>query len=89
MSSNTSCNFPKLVDGVSFSNWKFRVKILLQERGLDIETKLDSAEDAKAKSVIVQCVTEKYLDIITKCTTAQGMISSLERVFERKSVFNK
>lgn len=89
MSSSTSCIFPKLLDGVSFSNWKIRLKVLLEERCLSIEKDLKTEEDAKAKSIIVQCVTDKYLEIIKKCKTSMEMIGALERVFERKSVFNK
>lgn len=46
-------------------------------------------KDAKAKSIIIQCVTDKHLDVIKDALTAKQMITSLEEVFNRKSVFTK
>lgn len=90
MASNTSI-FPKLCDGVGFSNWKFRVKILLEERGLEnvlaFEPKPKKEDDAR--SVIVQCLSDRYLEYVKKCSTAADMIQQLDNIFERKSVFNK
>ncbi|RVE44040.1 hypothetical protein evm_011338 [Chilo suppressalis] len=83
-------NFPKL-ENTSFFNWRFRVKTFLEERSLvETLTKIDKSikeveKDAKAKSVIVQCVTDKHLELIKKCSTAKEMMDQ----FERKSVFNK
>lgn len=92
---------PQLNTG-NFNNWKFRVKALLEEKQLentleklvsDCETEKDQAEfkikDAKAKSIIVQCVSDKHLDIIKDSNTAKEMVKALEDVFQRKSIFTK
>lgn len=47
------------------------------------------ADDAKAKSVIAQCVTDKFIELIKTCATAASMLKKIEEVFERKSVFNQ
>lgn len=89
--------YPRLGEGVGFSNWKFRVKILLEEKGLSkilevIVSNDDKSmveKDARAKSIIVQCLSDKFLEYIKKCSTAADMMKQLESVFERKSIFNK
>lgn len=86
----------------NFDNWKFRVKALLEEKQLeatlektvaDFQQENEKAdfkvEDARAKSIIVQCVSDKHLDIIKDFTTAKDMLGSLEGIFQRKSVFTK
>ncbi|CAB3249247.1 unnamed protein product [Arctia plantaginis] len=45
--------------------------------------------DAKARSLIVQCIPDRYLDIIKDSNTAGGMLKKLDEVFQRKSVFSK
>lgn len=97
MATSTNFSYPRLNDGSSFSNWKFRVKTLLEERGLkdainkdkQLDEKVKNELDAKAKSVIVQCISDKFIDIIKKCNTALEMLTKLEEIFERKSVFNQ
>lgn len=93
MSSDTKSVLPNLKDGANFSNWKFRVQLLLEERGLagalEKGSKAEKNVDAKARSVIVQCLSDKFIDIVKKSSTAYEMICKLEEIFERKSVFNK
>ncbi|KAK9679691.1 hypothetical protein QE152_g39800 [Popillia japonica] len=98
-------NFPQL-NGANFSNWKFRVECLLDEKGVKyvIEKELKTeeierlpdkdkkellAKDAKAKAVIVQCVTDKHIDYIKDAKSAYGMIMCLKEVFERKTTLSK
>lgn len=86
----------------NFNNWKFRVKALLEEKQLentleklatDYKDDKDQTDfkmkDAKAKSIIVQCVTDKHLDIIKDSKTVKEMVKALEDVFQRRSVFTK
>ncbi|KAK9752602.1 Zinc knuckle [Popillia japonica] len=106
MATNVSVqNFPQL-NGANFSNWKFRVECLLDEKGVKyvIEKELKTeeierlpdkdkkellAKDAKAKAVIVQCVTDKHIDYIKDAKSAYGMIICLKEVFERKTTLSK
>ncbi|KAK9693368.1 hypothetical protein QE152_g34249 [Popillia japonica] len=44
--------------------------------------------DAKAKSIIVQCLTDKHLDLVKDSKTAKDM-KVLQNVFERNSTFTK
>lgn len=85
----------------NFNNWKFRVKALLEERQVQevlqmIPTELTDekrrefeSKDARAKSIIIQCITDKHLDLVKDAKTAKEMMDALEGVFERKSVFTK
>ena len=94
-------NFP-LLSSDNFSNWKFRIKTLLEEKQVadtldkDIDPITDEdqkqlfkKQDAKAKTTIVQCLTDKHLDLVKDSKTAKQMMTVLENVFERKSVFTK
>ena len=46
-------------------------------------------KDARAKSVIVQCITDKHLDLVKDAKTARKMMQTLVDIFERKSVVSK
>ncbi|KAG7302945.1 hypothetical protein JYU34_012939 [Plutella xylostella] len=90
-------SYPKL-EASSFDNWLFRVKCLLDEKQikyvLESKTTEKSDEkyevnDAKAKCIIVQCLTDKHLNIIKECNTAQEMVKVLEDTFQRKSIMTK
>lgn len=79
-----------LDEKTNFSNWKFRIKILLEEKGIKGELKgIEDKDDAKAKSIIVQCLSDRYLETVKKCKSSEDMIKQLENMFQRKSVFNK
>lgn len=87
-----------LNEKTNFSNWKFRLKLFLEERGLEnfIEiNKIDNTakdfkkNDAKVRSIIVQSTSDQYLNVIKKSETALDMVMKLESIFERKSIFNK
>lgn len=85
---------PILKEGANFTNWKFRLLLLLDERDVgnilvDEITKENKLSDSKAKSIIVQCLSDKYLEYVKKATTAKEMLICLENIFERKSTFNK
>ncbi|UYV73309.1 hypothetical protein LAZ67_10002666 [Cordylochernes scorpioides] len=53
------------------------------------ERELFAIKDAKAKYTLVQCLTDKHLDIIKDAKTAKEMMKALEIIFERKSVLTK
>lgn len=96
-----SISWPQLTSN-NFNNWKFRIMALLDERQISIALEKSITDytqekeknefllkDAKARSVIVQCVTDKHLDLIKDAKTAKEMLKALEGVFQRKSVFTK
>lgn len=89
-------------DGTNFDNWKYRLEICLNEKGLlqyiqeklaDILSSTEAADRDKVKkeeksciSVIVQCVHDSQLEYIRDKTTAKEMFDGLKAVFERKSI---
>lgn len=85
----------RLEDGNNFHNWKFRLEMLMEEKGLgDIvacaEVKeADKKKDAEARSLIVQCIGDNFLEIVKGCKSAKDMMGSLENIFTRKSIMNK
>ncbi|KAK9752029.1 Reverse transcriptase (RNA-dependent DNA polymerase) [Popillia japonica] len=94
-------NLPQLLTG-NFNNWQFRIKILLEEKQVhdllekNIGTITNEQQktqwhrnDAKGKSIIVQCLTDKHLDLVKDSKTAKDMMKVLQSVFERKSTFTK
>lgn len=81
----------------NFSNWKFKVCALLEEKGVkksiyegleynasDEKQKLDATE-----VIIIQCIWDKHLEYVEKSETAREMIKSLEIESERKTMFSK
>ncbi|KAL4720668.1 hypothetical protein ACJJTC_002109 [Scirpophaga incertulas] len=78
----------------NYNNWKFRVGILLEERKIKEVTQSSKVEDAqksddaKAKSLIVQCVPDKYLDIIKDATTSHEMLKNTSRKHKTRHSLN-
>lgn len=83
--------------GQNFSNWKFWLEAILEEKGLkealdeefDLTKDDNKKKDIKAKSIIVQCLSDKHLEYVKDAISANEMVKSLRTIFERKSVFNK
>lgn len=89
-------------DGTNFSNWKYRLGILLDEKDLrkyldesldDILAGTDAASRDEVRkqekaciSIIVHSVHESQLEYIKDKTTAKDMFDGLTAVFERKSI---
>lgn len=78
----------------NFNNWKFRVRCLLEEKQLlstldEDEKDVDKKSDSRAKSLIVQCITDKHLDLIKDATTTKEMFATLCSIFERKSMVSR
>ncbi|KAG5867227.1 hypothetical protein JTB14_008186 [Gonioctena quinquepunctata] len=48
-----------------------------------------TVKDSKAKSMIVQCITDKHLDLVKDSKSSKEMNKALQDAFERKSVFTK
>lgn len=101
MMGSTGVNLPQLSQD-NFDHWKFRIRMILEEKQVhdvlekDVTSITDENEkkdflrkDAKAKSIVVQCITDKHLDLVKDCTTAKEMIKILGDIFQRKSTFTK
>lgn len=93
-SAYVSTNFPQL-KAEAFDNWLFRVQCLLEERGLkeiSNATKIGDEKkllDSKAKSLIVQCLTDRHLNLVKDASTSKEMLDVLKSTFQRKSVISK
>ncbi|KAK9751424.1 Zinc knuckle [Popillia japonica] len=100
MEVTTSARLPQL-SAQNFKNWLFRVECILDEKQLKETLSIDKSElrgeelnkytanDAKVKNTIVQCLTDNHLNLIKDCTTGQEMIKKLKDTFQRKSVISK
>lgn len=100
MAASNMTHLPQLTDD-NFSNWKFRVQIILEERGVrevlnqnyeelsEEERKIYKICDAKAKSILIQCITDRHIEYVKDAKTAKEMICSLKNIFERKSTFSR
>lgn len=103
MSENNTIKIP-LFDGTNFNNWKYRVGILLDEKGLRKYIEKDfinilaeddtrqaevGVEEKKCISVLVQTIHDSQLEYIKEKKTAKEMFDMLCGIFERKSVANQ
>lgn len=89
-------------DGTNFSNWKYRVGVLLDEKGLrkyideslaDILTGAEAAkreeirtEEKKCISILVQSIHDSQLEYVREKKLAKEMFDALCGIFERKSI---
>lgn len=89
--------YPKL-EKDNFSHWKFRVKLILEQKKLsevlsktidELKTAKVESKDIEARNVIVHSLPDKFLDYVKNAETAADMIRLLEDIFERKSIVNK
>ncbi|BES87516.1 unnamed protein product [Nesidiocoris tenuis] len=76
--------------GTNFGNWAYRVRIVLEEQGVDSvltedrqQDKAWKAKDAKAKSVVVSCIADSHLEHVKDCATAKAMMDKLRNTFEK------
>lgn len=85
-------------DGTNFNNWKFRIGVLLDDKGLrkplqDIlagtsaeNRDAEKRNERKCKSVLVQCIHDSQLEFFKDKDGAKEIYDALTVVFERKSV---
>lgn len=101
---NSMVKIPVL-DGTNFSNWKFRVGVLLAERDLqqfieeDLDDIVDKADadkrdairrsEKKCVSLLVQTIHDSQLEYVKDIGRAKAMYDTLNEVFERKTVTAK
>lgn len=55
----------------------------------EAENKTFKTNDTKAKSIIIQCVSDRHIEYIRDANTAFEMMSALSKIFERKSTISK
>jgi len=89
-----------ILTGSNFNNWKFRIHAILEKEQLitvindDLPTdegkkKQFLINEAKAKALIIQGVSDKHLDLIKDAKSAKAMLNALQNVFMRSSSFSK
>lgn len=87
----------KPFNGTGFSNWEFRVKLLLEQSNvlnvLNQEPPTDvqlleafRKSDVKARNIIVQCLADNMLEIIKTKETAQAMLKTLQDTYQKKGI---
>lgn len=87
------CKKIPLFNGDNFSTWSFRVETLFEAKGLfnilDSTKESNKKEDAMARSIIIQCLSDKYIEYVREKKTAKEMMDALGQVFQRKSILSK
>uniref|UniRef100_A0A0A9XL71 Copia protein n=1 Tax=Lygus hesperus TaxID=30085 RepID=A0A0A9XL71_LYGHE len=84
----------KPFDGTNYSNWEYRVRLLLEQAGVleaiteevpkDDKSRKDFlTQDVKARSLITQCLADNMLDLAKKETTAKGMWKSFNNSYSK------
>lgn len=95
---STSVSLEKLgipqFEGKNFDSWIFRPETLLdyhevreciQRKPADTEVEF-AKKDKKAKAIIIQCMSDQYLEYVKDKTTAYDMWQSLVNGFQRKGI---
>lgn len=91
-----------LFDGSNFSNWKYRIGMLLRQRKLekyiqdDLDDILEETEEEKKEkvrdeeslcaSILVETMHDSQLENIKEQTTAKGIFDALLAIYERNSI---
>lgn len=99
---STKNNFNiELLNGNNYMTWKFRVKVLLEEKGVCKWTKtefnpniyseekvkeLELKQDKLCKSILVQCLDDSQLDIVSDKENACQMWKALKDRYEKKGL---
>nr|XP_037873962.1 uncharacterized protein LOC101742499 [Bombyx mori]XP_037873963.1 uncharacterized protein LOC101742499 [Bombyx mori] len=85
--------------GTNFSTWIFRISCILEEKeckeaiedGITeeiLKSEKFKKKDAKARSLIVNCLSDKHLEYVRSATSAKEMIENLRKIFKRKSTLS-
>lgn len=87
----------KQFDGTGYSNWEFRMKLLLEHHGvLEMLSTIPPVEptehatfkksDVKARNLIVNCLADNVLEVIKEKTTAKEIIDTLRGIYVQSGV---
>ena len=97
MSSSLGVNVIKQFDGTNFSNWEFRIKLLLEQYEVvdvlnedepqDDDKKKDyKKRDVKARNIIVQSLTDNILETVKDRTTAKEIMNTLKNTYAKTGI---
>lgn len=102
ISDNHNSSRVTLFNGTNFENWKYRLEILLDTKGLrhyiqeDLDSILSGAEatkhdeikqqEKKCKQIIIESIDDDQLEYTKDVTFAKQMIDNFKAVYQRKSV---
>lgn len=81
-----------LFNGKNFSNWKFRMEVLLEEQELlnfvteEPTTEKDKKRQLKCKSLIIQRIADSHLEYVKDKKSAKEIWGTLKETFEQKGV---
>lgn len=91
--------YVKPFDGNSYSNWDFRIKLLLEQHDvLGVLTEQQPAatrmcelekwkkSDVKARAIIIQCLSDSILESVKTKKTAAEIMKSLENSYAKKGI---
>lgn len=82
----------KPFDGTGFSNWEYRLKLVLEQNGSPeaLEKVSEEAEfkrkDAKARNTIVQWLADNVLEVVKNKKTAKEMYETLRNTYIKKGL---
>ena len=90
-------NSIKPFDGSGYSNWEFRVKLLLEHHGVlevlsqtvptdPVELDKFKKTDLKARNLLVNCLSDTVLEMIKSKTTAKEIIDTLKGTYLKSGV---
>ncbi|CAG7717892.1 unnamed protein product, partial [Allacma fusca] len=80
-----------LFDGIGYSAWRFRLELFLEEKELqkwltEAPTSADDKKaDLKARNFIVRFLSDNLLELISNESTAFGMITRLDEVYQQQN----
>ncbi|KAK9678975.1 Zinc knuckle [Popillia japonica] len=90
----------KPFDGNNYSNWNFRVKLILEQQGVletisstppedEAKKKTFEQNDVKARNIIVQCLADNILETIKDKTTAKDIMDALKGTYLKTGIANQ
>lgn len=93
-------NSIKPFDGHGYSNWEFRIKLILEQNEvlnvIEMEPPEDPTEfatfkknDVKARNLIIQTLTDDVLEMVKGKTTAKSIMMELKGTYEKSGIANQ
>ena len=103
MEGSSSIRIDKLCDN-NFHTWKQKIELIMSLRELEDHIDIECCKllptddealakwnkaDAKAKAIIGLNLSDEYLEQINECSTAIGMWTTIQELFQRSTLLNK
>lgn len=87
----------KPFDGNGYSNWEFRIKLLLEQANVlevlssnppeePTELATFNKSDIKARNIIVQCLSDNVLEMVKTKTSARQIMEALQGTYVKKGI---